>query len=75
MLINRWFGVSSFIFCYLLFIIGLRIAGRNIKKFGKNHHQLCPDHLALLAVRIYFHLPTHGICILVGATATSYVFG
>ena len=33
--INRWFGVSSFIFCYLLFIIGLRIAGRNIKKFGK----------------------------------------
>lgn len=35
LLINRWFGVSSFIFCYLLFIIGLRIAGRNIKKFGK----------------------------------------
>jgi len=35
LLINRWFGVSSFIFCYLLFIIGLRIAGRNIKKFRK----------------------------------------
>ena len=35
LLINRWFGISSFIFCYLLFIIGLRIAGRNIKKFGK----------------------------------------
>ena len=35
LLINRWFGVSSFIFCYLLFIIGLRIAGRDIKKFGK----------------------------------------
>ncbi|HJA13944.1 MAG TPA: DNA translocase FtsK 4TM domain-containing protein [Candidatus Butyricimonas faecavium] len=35
LLINRWFGVSSFIFCYLLFIIGLHIAGRNIKKFGK----------------------------------------
>lgn len=35
LLINRWFGISSFIFCYLLFIIGLRIAGRHIKEFGK----------------------------------------
>ena len=35
LLINRWFGISSFIFCYLLFICGLRIAGRHIKNFGK----------------------------------------
>ena len=64
LLINRWFGISSFIFCYLLFIIGLRIAGRNIKKFGKkNYHQLCPNHLVLLAIGIYFHVFTHRICI------------
>lgn len=35
LLINRWFGVSSFIFCYLLFISGIRIAGRKITGFKK----------------------------------------
>ncbi len=63
LLINRWFGISSFIFCYFLFIIGLRIAGRNIKIWGKNYHQLCPNHLVLLAIGIYFHVLTHRICI------------
>ena len=35
LLVNRWFGVSSFIFCYLLFIIGLGIMGRPLKSLGK----------------------------------------
>ena len=35
LLVNRWFGVSSFIFCYLLFIIGLGVMGRPVKNFGK----------------------------------------
>lgn len=35
LLINRWFGISSFIFCYILFISGIRIAGRKITGFKK----------------------------------------
>lgn len=35
LLINRWFGISSFIFCYLLFISGLRIAGKTISRYLK----------------------------------------
>lgn len=31
--INRWFGLSSFLFCYLFVISGIRIAGRNIQNF------------------------------------------
>lgn len=34
-LVNQWFGVSSFIFCYLLFIVGLRTMGRKIRNFGR----------------------------------------
>lgn len=35
LLINRSFGISSFIFCYLLLLCGLRIAGRHIQHFKK----------------------------------------
>lgn len=33
--VNRWFGVASFIFCYILFIIGLGTMGRPVKNTGK----------------------------------------
>lgn len=35
LLINRWFGVASFIFCHLLFISGLRVAGRSIPRYPR----------------------------------------
>lgn len=35
LLINRWFGLSSFIFCYLLVLVGIRIAGKPISGFPK----------------------------------------
>ncbi len=35
LLVNRWFGVASFIFCYILFIIGLGTMGRPVKNTGK----------------------------------------
>ncbi len=31
--INRWFGLSSFLFCYLFIMGGIYIAGRNIQNF------------------------------------------
>lgn len=34
-LINRSFGVASFIFCYLLFLCGLRTAGFRVRRFGR----------------------------------------
>ncbi len=33
--INRWFGVSSFLVCYLLILCGVRTAGRKITGFRK----------------------------------------
>lgn len=33
--INRWFGISSFLFCYILILCGIRIAGRKITEFRK----------------------------------------
>ena len=33
--INRWFGVSSFLLCYLLILCGIRTAGRQITGFRK----------------------------------------
>ncbi len=33
--INRWFGVSSFLLCYLLILCGIRTAGRKITGFRK----------------------------------------
>lgn len=35
LLINRWFGISSFIFCYLLLVCSFRIAGARIRHFGR----------------------------------------
>lgn len=35
LLVNRWFGVASLIFCYILFIIGLGTMGRPVKNTGK----------------------------------------
>ncbi|WP_251620703.1 FtsK/SpoIIIE family DNA translocase [Odoribacter lunatus] len=35
LLINRWFGISSFLFCYLLILCGIKIAGRTITNFWK----------------------------------------
>ncbi len=33
--INRWFGISSFLFCYILILCGVRSAGRKITAFRK----------------------------------------
>lgn len=35
LLINRWFGISSFIFCYMLILSGIRIAGKEISGYTK----------------------------------------
>lgn len=35
LLINRWFGISSFIFCYILILSGIRIAGKEITGYPK----------------------------------------
>jgi S-DNA-T family DNA segregation ATPase FtsK/SpoIIIE len=35
-IINRGFGISAFIFIYLLFVIGLRLIGRKEKNFERN---------------------------------------
>jgi len=49
LLINRSFGVASFIFCYLLWLCGLQIAGRPIQRFT---HRL----LANLMLVLWFSL-------------------
>lgn len=33
--INRWFGISSFLFCYILVLCGIRIAGKKLTEFRK----------------------------------------
>lgn len=33
--INRWFGIPSFLFCYILVLCGIRIAGKRIMEFRK----------------------------------------
>ncbi len=35
LLINRWFGLSSFIICYLLMVCSLRLAGARVRHFGR----------------------------------------
>lgn len=35
LLINRWFGLSSFIFCYIFILAGIYIAGKTVRKFLK----------------------------------------
>ncbi len=35
LLINRWFGLSSFIFCYIFILAGICIAGKTIRNFPK----------------------------------------
>jgi DNA segregation ATPase FtsK/SpoIIIE, S-DNA-T family len=35
-IINRGFGISAFIFIYLLFVFGLRMIGRKVKNFERN---------------------------------------
>lgn len=35
LLINRWFGIPSFILCYLLFLCSLRMSGARIRHFGR----------------------------------------
>lgn len=35
LLINRWFGLSAFIVCYLLLLCSLRLAGTRIRHFGR----------------------------------------
>lgn len=35
LLINRWFGISSFIFCFIIGMSGVRIAGRKIPGFRR----------------------------------------
>ena len=35
LLINRWFGLSSFIICYLLMVSSLRLAGARVRHFGR----------------------------------------
>lgn len=33
--INRWFGISSFLFCYILIIAGIRVGGRQISNLNR----------------------------------------
>ncbi len=35
-IINRGFGVSAFIFIYLMVLVGLRMMGKKMEKFGRN---------------------------------------
>jgi len=35
-IMNRGFGIASFIFIYLLVVTGLKILGRNVVKYGRN---------------------------------------
>jgi len=35
LLINHWFGISSFILCYLLLVCSLRIAGARVRHFSR----------------------------------------
>lgn len=35
LLINHWFGISSFILCYLLLICSFRLAGARVRHFGR----------------------------------------
>lgn len=35
LLINRSFGLASFIWCYLLFVCGLRCMGKHVRRFGR----------------------------------------
>lgn len=35
LLINHWFGISSFILCYLLIVCSLRLAGARVRHFGR----------------------------------------
>lgn len=55
LLINRWFGISSFIFCYILILSGIRIAGKEITGYPeKNFFQYRIDHLVFGVFGLYF---------------------
>ena len=61
LLINRWFVIHILLLTVYHRTTYCRTEHQEI--WEKNYHQLCPNHLVLLAIGIYFHVFTHRICI------------
>jgi len=70
LLINRWFGIASFILCYLLFLCSFRIAGAKIRKLGR---KLFIGMLLLLWISLLLGFITESASQLLGL-GTGYLF-
>lgn len=58
LLINRWFGLASFIFCYLLLLSSFRLAGGKVKNFRR---KLFIGVTIVLWVSLFFGFITESI--------------
>jgi len=67
LIINRGFGIPSFLFIYLLVITGFKILGRNLVKFGKSFvYSLVVIIWFSIALGLIFSTPINGSSIYVG---------
>jgi S-DNA-T family DNA segregation ATPase FtsK/SpoIIIE len=56
LLINRWFGLSSLIFCYLLFIIGKRFFNKTVHHFPR---QIITGIILIIWISLFFGYLSH----------------
>ncbi|GHV64250.1 DNA translocase FtsK [Bacteroidia bacterium] len=79
LLINRWFGLASFILCYLLIILSLRIIGKDITRFARKiflslvlmlWFSVCADYFSEL---IYAAIGTQRIYLYLGGAHGYFV--
>lgn len=70
LLINRWFGLSSFVLCYLLLLCSLRLGGARIKRFPR---KLFIGMCIVLWISLLFGFITESISSLLDI-GTGYLF-
>jgi len=67
LIINRGFGIPSFLFIYLLVITGFKIIGRNLVKFGKSFvYSIVVIIWFSIALGLIFRTPINGSSIYIG---------
>lgn len=70
LLINRWFGVASFIICYIIFISGYRLAGGKMRGYKRKIFISC---VVILWISLLFGFFTEMLSELFGI-GTGYLF-
>lgn len=70
LLINRWFGISSFFFCYMLILAGIRVAGKPVVRFA---HKLFFSFLAVIWLSLFLGYVSELISGVTGMK-TSYLY-